>query len=385
MTTGEKITKLRKQAGYSQEAFSEIMGVSRQAVSKWENDTAQPTNENLQAICKLFGVSISQLLDDEDITTNSQYAQNLPREDEINKRAGLVKSVFTTGAVLVLCMAVIAQSIAVNRLKEQLANIESYYHNIESRFSRLENRIDHAVYSSTPRNTADFVDSYISVEEYDFENDTATLKFSFIPTDYSRSTVAKVSIKSSFETKEEVATLENGMFTAYIQVKCRDDISTYVYLIDGENTRNFSMGMIENPQKSFKLNVYSEYSGRIDVKNGNVKIMGELMVNYNYNIIPENPSKSVYPVKAVLEIYAGDKLLKDIPHEAVMEREFLYTTDDLTGEQAVAVGNQTTFWMHPKETIENTDVKFASEIKMVYVVVDNNGREYRIIPTIAIS
>ncbi len=41
MTTGEKIVKLRKQAGYSQEAFSEKLGISRQAISKWENGVSQ--------------------------------------------------------------------------------------------------------------------------------------------------------------------------------------------------------------------------------------------------------------------------------------------------------------------------------------------------------
>ena len=41
MTIGEKIVKLRKRNGMSQEAFSEKLDVSRQAVSKWENDTAQ--------------------------------------------------------------------------------------------------------------------------------------------------------------------------------------------------------------------------------------------------------------------------------------------------------------------------------------------------------
>ena len=66
MTIGEKIVKLRKQAGYSQEVFSEKLCISRQAVSKWENDTATPTNDNMTQIAKLFGVPLSALLDDDD-------------------------------------------------------------------------------------------------------------------------------------------------------------------------------------------------------------------------------------------------------------------------------------------------------------------------------
>ena len=42
MTFGEKIQKLRKEAGLSQEEFSYQLGVSRQAVSKWERDNGYP-------------------------------------------------------------------------------------------------------------------------------------------------------------------------------------------------------------------------------------------------------------------------------------------------------------------------------------------------------
>lgn len=62
MTTGEKIVKLRKEAGYSQEVFSEKLGISRQAVSKWENGTSDPSTSNLIALAKLFKISPEELL-----------------------------------------------------------------------------------------------------------------------------------------------------------------------------------------------------------------------------------------------------------------------------------------------------------------------------------
>ena len=42
MTFGEKLTRLRKREGLSQEALAERLGVSRQAVSRWEQNTALP-------------------------------------------------------------------------------------------------------------------------------------------------------------------------------------------------------------------------------------------------------------------------------------------------------------------------------------------------------
>ena len=62
MNFGEKITALRKQAGLSQEALAEKLGVSRQAVGKWEKGEAQPELSKLLALCDLFGVTPDQLL-----------------------------------------------------------------------------------------------------------------------------------------------------------------------------------------------------------------------------------------------------------------------------------------------------------------------------------
>ena len=46
----------------TQEFVAEALGVSRQAVSKWENGTSDPSTTNLMAIAKLFGVSTEELL-----------------------------------------------------------------------------------------------------------------------------------------------------------------------------------------------------------------------------------------------------------------------------------------------------------------------------------
>ena len=62
MSIGERIMQLRKEAGLSQEAFAEKLGVSRQSVSKWESDSATPDVNKAIAICELFGVSSDYLL-----------------------------------------------------------------------------------------------------------------------------------------------------------------------------------------------------------------------------------------------------------------------------------------------------------------------------------
>lgn len=69
MTNGEilgsKLYELRKKSGLSQEAFAEKLGVSRQAVSKWECGASLPDTDNLITISKLYGVSLDELIGNE--------------------------------------------------------------------------------------------------------------------------------------------------------------------------------------------------------------------------------------------------------------------------------------------------------------------------------
>ena len=61
MTLGKRISELRNERKYSQEYLAECMNVSRQAVSKWENDVSSPDTNNLIQLAELFGVSVEYL------------------------------------------------------------------------------------------------------------------------------------------------------------------------------------------------------------------------------------------------------------------------------------------------------------------------------------
>ena len=67
MTLAEKLKSIRKQVGMSQEQLAERLGVSRQAVTKWETEAGIPDIENVIAISALFDISIDELLSNEKI------------------------------------------------------------------------------------------------------------------------------------------------------------------------------------------------------------------------------------------------------------------------------------------------------------------------------
>ena len=62
MQMAERLVARRKAAGYSQEALAAELGVSRQAVSKWEHGEASPDTDNLIALAGLYGVTLDELL-----------------------------------------------------------------------------------------------------------------------------------------------------------------------------------------------------------------------------------------------------------------------------------------------------------------------------------
>ena len=66
MKLQEKILYCRKKAGLSQESLAERMGVSRQAVSKWETGEALPETGKLALLAKTFGVTTDWLLSEEE-------------------------------------------------------------------------------------------------------------------------------------------------------------------------------------------------------------------------------------------------------------------------------------------------------------------------------
>ena len=78
-TLGRRIQEARKAAGLSQESLGERLGVSRQAVSKWEADAAVPELENLIAMSRIFGVTIGALLGVEPEAAEDRSEEDAPK------------------------------------------------------------------------------------------------------------------------------------------------------------------------------------------------------------------------------------------------------------------------------------------------------------------
>lgn len=151
MTLGQNIQALRHTAGLSQEGLGEKLGVSRQAISKWEADGAVPEVDKLIALARLFGVSLHDLLQVEETGREEpgdrveqaeqppeEGAENPPENEAPPRRNGR----WRTALCVVLAAVVCVQGAALFRLNEKLEEQGDALSGQEAKIQQLEERTD---------------------------------------------------------------------------------------------------------------------------------------------------------------------------------------------------------------------------------------------------
>lgn len=91
-TIGNRIAKFRKARGLTQEALAERMGVSSQAVSKWENDLSCPDISLLPKLCRVLGVTCDTLLTGSDNEVQLVPEQARKSMEELTLRVNILSS-----------------------------------------------------------------------------------------------------------------------------------------------------------------------------------------------------------------------------------------------------------------------------------------------------
>ena len=96
----EKIYTLRRKSGLSQEQLAEKIGVSRQAISKWEGGLSVPESEKLIAISEYFNVTLDYLLK-EDADCIQKTEQNTGNEQFFKSHKGMLLGIITCVAGII--------------------------------------------------------------------------------------------------------------------------------------------------------------------------------------------------------------------------------------------------------------------------------------------
>ena len=124
--TANRLVELRKQKGLSQEELAERLGISRQAVSKWERAESSPDLDNIIELSRLYGVSIDELL-----RTDMEIPEPEPEPDEEPAGRGELTGVVnlvcrTTGHVELVGTDGDAHSVSVSGGERQKEDLKIY-------------------------------------------------------------------------------------------------------------------------------------------------------------------------------------------------------------------------------------------------------------------
>ena len=138
MTLEEQIKHYRNQAGLSQEKMAEKIGVSRQAITKWENGTGTPDIANLMAIADLFQISVDELLSNEKSEKKqADYIYESRTEYDIDGKKNF--DIKLGGAHTVDLKAYDGEKIAVDLFSNVYKNLQADY---KVKIDDIKNRID---------------------------------------------------------------------------------------------------------------------------------------------------------------------------------------------------------------------------------------------------
>ncbi len=98
MTLGKRIKEQRKSCGLSQEKVADLLGISRQSVTKWENGQSVPSTKNLFKLAEILGTTVDMLIFSKESSENakqplSEQVYNLYKLEETKKRAEHLKAI----------------------------------------------------------------------------------------------------------------------------------------------------------------------------------------------------------------------------------------------------------------------------------------------------
>lgn len=127
MTLGQNLQAARKAKGLSQETLAEKIGVSRQALGKWEKDIALPGLDNLQAAAQVLGVSVDRLLgsgcaDSAPAVTLDAMRDLLAARDAEQRRHRRLWGLLGAAGAIVAVLLLIVQNMAYQRKMQSLTD-----------------------------------------------------------------------------------------------------------------------------------------------------------------------------------------------------------------------------------------------------------------------
>ena len=251
MTVGQRIAQKRKELALSQEALGEQLGVSRQAIYKWESDATLPEIEKLISLSRIFSVSVGWLLGEEERETVSEdkeltedqlrmveeivgrYLNAIPEPAPPRRsRWPWVLGIAAAIAVIIVFVNLFDRLDRVtnnyNSLQNSISNISS---SVNNQIGNIANRVEEILHQQNEL-TAEWGTEIVHI---DIPANTATFRVRVVPKTYREGMTATFVARSGGETVETSVEVGAGSaFDGEITCPLTDEIDLTVVFVTGD-------------------------------------------------------------------------------------------------------------------------------------------------------
>ena len=251
-TLGQRIAAERKKLGLSQEARGEKMGVSRQAISKWESDGAVPEIDKLIAMSKLFGVTLGWLLgvEEESAAPAPGFSDEqielirrmIPQPAPPRKAPWIAATIFSTAALII---ALFCQPRLPN-YSSDISNLRNELQSLRSSVNSLILRQETMMEENAEMLLLDHNVTFGGIQE----DGTARVLFSATPKAWSPDQTASLSVlRNGEKVAEAPCTIDGAVCTASVDLPLADGYEYHFVTTDAEGNQKFQF--LENGNCSY--------------------------------------------------------------------------------------------------------------------------------------
>ena len=340
----EKLYELRRASGMSQEELAEKLGVSRQAVSKWESGATQPELSKLIELSKLYSVSVDELLSLEHAKPEQDAAESPVQSnaekapaEKLSFRDFCIQHKKIIGGAAVAAMA-LAALIAVgvhynnriNSLSMQVNDLRSQLYNVQNNLSNQIAGISNNVSDILARESSLISQYSYEVKSVNLKKQECTLAFSLLPKTISENTIVNIGVidRSSSSPLSSVGpSVYNVPLTQDGFGYLRGDIALALSDELGVNVNFMTNGETQSQELDTISNLKSQYQPQLKSFLAPISYERQAGSKWQYQFTPGNAGIPLGTISlgalsdvsirsACLEYTRANQLLRRVPLEA---------------------------------------------------------------------
>lgn len=337
----EKLYELRRASGMSQEELAEKLGVSRQAVSKWESGATQPELSKLIELSKLYSVSVDELLSLEHAKPEQDAAESPVQSnaekapaEKLSFRDFCIQHKKIIGGAAVALAALIAVGVhynnRINTLSTQVNDLRSQLYNVQNNLSNQIAGISNNVSDILERESSLISQYSYEVKSVNLKKQECTFAFSLLPKTISENTIVNIGVidRSSSSPLGSVGpSVYNVPLTQDGFGYLRGDIALALSDELGVNVNFMTNGETQSQELDTISNLKSQYQPQLKSFLAPISYERQAGSKWQYQFTPGNAGIPLGTISlgalsdvsirsACLEYTRANQLLRRVPLEA---------------------------------------------------------------------